>query len=71
MAAIADEGGVTCFTVKRWEIGVQYPDTPKPVNLMLATLLNRLRVPKKRYDFSQKHRTDEPVASEAVSGSKR
>ena len=48
MAAIADEGGVTCFTVKRWETGVQYPDTPKPVNLMLATLLKRLRVPKKR-----------------------
>ena len=48
LAAIADEVGVTWFTVKRWEIGEQYPDTPKPVKLMLDAMLKRKRVPKKR-----------------------
>jgi hypothetical protein len=48
LAAVADEVGVTWFTVKRWETGEQYPDTPKPVLMMLDSLLKRRRVPKKR-----------------------
>jgi hypothetical protein len=48
LAAIADEVGVTWFTVKRWETGEQYPDTPKPVLMMLDSLLKRKRIPKQR-----------------------
>ena len=48
LAAIADEVGVTWRTMKRWETGETYPDTPKPILAALAVLLARKRIPKKR-----------------------
>ena len=48
LAAIADEVGVTWRTMKRWEVGDTYPDTPKPVLTALDVLLKRKRIPKKR-----------------------
>ena len=48
LAAIADGLGVTWYTAQRWDLGQQYPTTPKPVLIVLAALVERKRVPKKR-----------------------
>jgi DNA-binding XRE family transcriptional regulator len=49
-ASIADELGIPAYTLERWEKGIYYPANAVSVKGMLALLLRRKRVPKrKRY----------------------
>ena len=48
LAAIADELEITVSAVEKWKAGSRYPDTPKPVMVVLDSLLRRKRIPKKR-----------------------
>ena len=48
LAAIADDVGVHWFTAQRWANGEQYPNTPKPVLMVLDGLIRRKRIPKRR-----------------------
>ena len=47
-AAISDELGVSPITIFRWKKGMRTPDNSRSVLHMLATLVDRKRIPKKR-----------------------
>lgn len=48
LAAVADEVGVTVNAVEKWKVGDRYPANSKAVLTVLASLLERKRIPKRR-----------------------
>ena len=47
LAALADELAMTISAVEKWKAGLRYPGSPKPVLVVLQSLVGR-RPPKQR-----------------------